>query len=270
MTGLFAIIYGSSLVNQFSKRQPDGSIKRGSLLEIVEGSVPGEHWLFVTPHDDDVAVAGGLLVMAAVDAGIRISVRVVTDGRLGYTRVEDREDIVRIRREETLESFALLGVTDVEWYGYPDGNLYPHAMGRIDPTLWHNRHNDPQSIEAEFRGDKGRGWLMRWLPARAHDNGMFLLFSNGVGLDDDEVRTGNAMVIDCYGRIINETFRAEDELVAANLDLDLLPMCTGRRWLRGRRPELYGPLAEAYGYEVDPRAARFSSNPATEARRRMN
>ena len=25
------------------------------------------------------------------------------------------------------------------------------------------------------------GWLMRWLPSRAHDNGMFLVFSNGVG-----------------------------------------------------------------------------------------
>jgi predicted amidohydrolase len=43
---------------------------------------------------------------------------------------------------------------------------------------------------------------MRWLPARAHDNGLFLLFSNGVGADDDEVRTGNAMILDPYGRII--------------------------------------------------------------------
>ena len=28
--------------------------------------------------------------------------------------------------------------------------------------------------EAELCGPKGRGWLMRWLPSRAHDNGMFL------------------------------------------------------------------------------------------------
>jgi hypothetical protein len=27
---------------------------------------------------------------------------------------------------------------------------------------------------------------MRWLPARAHDNGLFLVYSNGVGVDDDE------------------------------------------------------------------------------------
>ena len=53
-----------------------------------------------------------------------------------------------------------------------------------------NRHADPAAIEAELRSEKGRGWLMRWLPTRAHDNGLFLLFANGVGVDDDEIRTG--------------------------------------------------------------------------------
>jgi len=66
-----------------------------------------------------------------------------------------------------------------------------------DPVAcWENRHIDPAAIEREFRGPNGRAWLMRWLPARAHDNGMFVIFSNGVGRDDDEVRTGNAMVVD--------------------------------------------------------------------------
>ncbi len=134
----------------------------------------------------------------------------------------------------------------------------PHAMGRIDPELWHRRHEDPERIEAEFKGPKGRGWLMRWLPSRAHDNGMFLLFSNGVGLDDDEVRTGNAMLIDCYGRIIAETWKAGDEMVVGDLDMSLQHNCTGRRWLKGRKPHLYGPIAQRSGREVDPRKARFS------------
>lgn len=99
---------------------------------------------------------------------------------------------------------------------------------------------------------------MRWLPSRAHDNGLFLLFSNGVGLDDDEVRTGNAMIIDCYGRILTETWQAQDDMVIADLDMAIQPMCTGRRWLRGRKPQLYGLLTESTGEEIDPRAARFS------------
>ena len=131
-------------------------------------------------------------------------------------------------------------------------------MGGIDLELWERRREDPEAIEAEFKGPKGREWLMRWLPARAHDNGMFLLFSNGVGVDDDEVRTGNAMIIDCYGRIIAETWKAEDVMVTGELDTDLLEMSTGRRWIRGRRPELYGKITEKTGKELDPRTARFS------------
>src|SRR5688572_17561283 len=140
----------------------------------------------------------------------------------------------------------------------------PHAMGVIDHALWAARNRSPEAmaaIEAEFRGDKGRGWLMRWLPSRAHDNGMFLVFANGVGEDSGEVRTGNAMVIDCYGRIINETWRAADELVVADCDLNLLDRCTGRRWLRARRPELYQRLVERDGRELSPIEARFSDEP---------
>jgi hypothetical protein len=38
------------------------------------------------------------------------------------------------------------------------------------------------------------------------------------------------MILDPYGRILSETWKAEDCLVVAHLDLDLLPLCTGRRW----------------------------------------
>jgi predicted amidohydrolase len=133
----------------------------------------------------------------------------------------------------------------------------PCAMGPIDVALWERRAEDPAAIEAEFRGDKGRGWLMRWLPARAHDNGLFLIFSNGVGRDDDEVRTGNAMILDPYGRILAETGRAGDDLVIAELDSSLRDRCTGVRWLKARRPELYGPLTIPTGHEQTTRNVRF-------------
>jgi len=133
----------------------------------------------------------------------------------------------------------------------------PRAMGAIDPALWERRGEDPAAVEAEFRGPKGRGWLMRWLPARAHDNGMFLIFSNGVGADDDEVRTGNAMILDPYGEILAETGKAGDDIVVADLDAEALPTSSGRRWLRARRPALYGPLCVPTGEERDTRSVRF-------------
>lgn len=133
----------------------------------------------------------------------------------------------------------------------------PHLMGLIDRAIWDRRHTDPDAIEREFRGDKGRGWLMRWLPSRAHDNGLFLIFSNGVGVDDDEIRTGNAMILDPYGRILVETWKPEDAMVIADLDAALLAEATGRLWLRARRPELYGLLATPTGMECDTRTLKF-------------
>ena len=130
-------------------------------------------------------------------------------------------------------------------------------MGLVDRRLWENRHADPAAIEAELRGLKGRGWLMRWLPARAHDNGVFLVFSNGVGVDDDEIRTGNAMILDPYGRILAETWKAGDNMVVADLDASLLEVSTGRRWIKTRRPELYEPLTVPTGIEQDTRTVHF-------------
>ena len=80
---------------------------------------------------------------------------------------------------------------------------------------------------------------------------------NGVGPDDDEVRTGNAMIIDPYGRILAETWKAAEDMVIADLDLSLLEQSTGRRWISTRRPELYGELAVSTGLEVDTRQVRF-------------
>lgn len=139
----------------------------------------------------------------------------------------------------------------------------PRGMKVIDRALWDARATDPGPVEAAFAGRDGRGWLMRWLPARAHDNGVFYVFSNGVGIDDDEVRTGNAMVIDCYGEVVAETGVAADALVVADCDLSEIPLSSGRRWLAARRPELYDVLLARRGDERDPRTARFSTDPLT-------
>ncbi len=134
----------------------------------------------------------------------------------------------------------------------------PHLMGLIERRVWDERHTNPAAIESEFRGDKGRGWLMRWLPSRAHDNGLFLIFSNGVGVDDDEIRTGNAMILDPYGRILRETWKAGDDMVIADLHASLLADSTGRSWIRARRPDLYHPLTVPTGMECDTRELKFA------------
>ena len=133
----------------------------------------------------------------------------------------------------------------------------PHQMGVIERRLWENREHDREAIRREILGEKGRGWLMRWLPSRAHDNGLFLVFANGIGVDDDEIRTGNSMILDPYGRILSETQEPADDMVVADLFGDLLPHSTGRKWIQARRPELYRPLTIPTGLERSTRSLKF-------------
>jgi hypothetical protein len=110
--------------------------------------------------------------------------------------------------------------------------------------LWENRERDPARLRLEFEGPKGRGWLMRWLPARAWENGIYAVFSNAIGVDDDTIKPGLAMIIDPFGEVIAESRTLDDDVVVALLTPDKLEQSSGRRYRRARRPDLYGKLVE--------------------------
>jgi len=116
------------------------------------------------------------------------------------------------------------------------------GRGVVDRRLWENRERDPVPLRQEFDGPKGRGWLMRWLPTRAWENGVYAIFSNAVGLDGDEVRPGNAMILDPFGEVLVESRVLGDDVVVGMCTAERLSAASGRRYLRARRPELYGPL----------------------------
>ena len=109
-------------------RLQDGKKQRIDNLSDAIGIPKGqrETWLFVSPHDDDLVIGAGLWMQAAVKAGVDVQVLVVTDGRMGYCTLEQRDSISEIRRKETYESFQILGVRhdQIAWVGYPDGGLY--------------------------------------------------------------------------------------------------------------------------------------------------
>jgi len=66
------------------------------------------------------------------------------------------------------------------------------------------------------------------------------------------------MIIDPYGDILAETWKAEDEIVIAEIDLTVRDKSTGQRWIVSRRPDLYKPLTEHTGKEENTRKVRFS------------
>jgi predicted amidohydrolase len=135
----------------------------------------------------------------------------------------------------------------------------PSAMpgrGKIDRKLWDNRQRDPVPLRMEFQGPKGRGWLMHWLPTRAYENGVYYVFSNAVGVDHDTIKTGNAMIFDPMGEIVAESHALGDDVVLGLCTPEKIDLSGGRRYLRARRPELYGKLVEpqppGHSPRVDP------------------
>lgn len=113
------------------------------------------------------------------------------------------------------------------------------GAGFVDPSLWHNRHRDPTSVRIEFDGMKGRQWLMKWLPARAYDNGIYAVFSNPIGMDDDQLKNGCSMIIDPFGDVIAECRKLDNDFCIATLDAEKLRQAGGFRYKNARRPELY-------------------------------
>lgn len=113
------------------------------------------------------------------------------------------------------------------------------GAGFVDPKLWFNREKDPTSLRSEFDGLKGRAWLMKWLPARAYDNGIYAIFSNPIGMDDDQLKNGCSMILDPFGDIISECRKLGDEVVTATITPEKLQQSGGYRYKKARRPDLY-------------------------------
>ena len=226
--GLIEIVDDGELYNTYVVAMPDGQMARHRKIHcfVSEHMASGsEYTVFDTPH------------------GVRVGVLICYDNN-----ITENVRMTALKGAEVLLAPHQTG-------GCETNN--PNIMGIIDRKLWDNRHENPEAIEAEFKGPKGREWLMRWVPARAHDNGLFLIFSNGVGVDANEIRTGNAMIIDPCGRVITETWKAGNDMIVADLDGAFRDGCLGQSWIKTRRPELYKPLAETTGLEEDLRKVRF-------------
>jgi predicted amidohydrolase len=113
------------------------------------------------------------------------------------------------------------------------------GAGFVDPLLWMNREKEPDSVRKEFDGPKGREWLMKWLPSRAYDNAVYVVFSNPIGMDDDQLKNGCSMIIDPFGDIVSECRKLGSDFVTALLTPDKLRQAGGYRYLNARRPDLY-------------------------------
>jgi predicted amidohydrolase len=113
------------------------------------------------------------------------------------------------------------------------------GAGFVDADLWKNPVENEQLLREEFNGLKGRAWLMKWLPSRAYDNAIYAIFSNPIGMDDDQLKNGCSMIIDPFGDIIAECTLLGNDIAIAEITEQKLTAAGGNRYTKARRPELY-------------------------------
>jgi LmbE family N-acetylglucosaminyl deacetylase len=112
--------------------------------------------MVVSPHDDDGIIGAGGLIAALAEEKKEVSVVIMTDGRLGYSKPEDRWTIVQTRAREAVDSYHALGVArdNINFLGYPDMSLWPYCAwktpegysGGYRMLLIKLRHYKPQVV----------------------------------------------------------------------------------------------------------------------------
>ncbi len=88
--------------------------------------------LVVTAHPDDVDFGASGTIAGWTDRGIEVTYCIVTDGDAGgFDPDVPRSEIPGIRRAEQIAAAAAVGVTDVRFLGYRDGELtVSHGLRR--------------------------------------------------------------------------------------------------------------------------------------------
>ncbi len=210
------------------EREPDGRLYKSYVAAGPRGFLTRYHKLhpFISPH-----LTPGRGYHVAEILGVKVGFLICYDNNL----------------PENVRATTLLGAEVI---------IMPHVTGctpspmpgrgPVDPALWDNRERDPARLRQEFQGPKGRGWLMRWLPARAWENGVFCVFANNIGRDFDTIKPGLSMILDPSGEVLAECHELGDDVAVATLTAQALENAPGRRYLRARRPELYEPLVRPH------------------------
>ncbi len=98
----------------------------------------GHRVLMLAPHpDDETLTCGGTLILHA-DHGDAVKVLFLTDGSRGdFTQTHSAKRLVTLRKHEAVEACRVLGISDLEFWGFADRQLpvSGQAMDRLCKLL---------------------------------------------------------------------------------------------------------------------------------------
>ena len=81
-----------------------------------------KRYLFIGPHPDDIEIGAGASAAALAAAGKHVSFLICTDGRYGLENAPagtTPEELIEIRKAESIAAAAVLGVRDVRATAQP-------------------------------------------------------------------------------------------------------------------------------------------------------
>lgn len=120
------------------------AIKKAIPLPKIEGF---NKYLFIGPHPDDIEIGAGATVAKLTSMGKEVHFLICIDGRFGVENLKEpmsTSELIKVRKEETLASAKLLGVSSVTFLDLCDGGLYDEkelfkkmavAIGEIAPDI---------------------------------------------------------------------------------------------------------------------------------------
>ena len=174
----------------FDRRTETGIVSSSNPAEVwSDWRGIDERWLFVSAHDDDIVIGAGLTLLAGLANGVASYATYFSDGQMGYCSTEQRQDIVRIRREEADRSFGHLGLAreNLFRFTFDDCNLL-QAMGR--------RLIEPGSERNELCGSTGLSNSLTWTLRKVRPTRIFL--PNRRDLHPDHQAVHNDVMISIF------------------------------------------------------------------------
>jgi hypothetical protein len=78
---------------------PDWDVKQGETIVIF------------SPHDDDAMLGSGYALLGAMESGANVYVMIFHNGNCGYSDVALKDKIVEIRKKETINAYASIGLS---------------------------------------------------------------------------------------------------------------------------------------------------------------